>query len=295
MPPSTDGVENDGSDQDCKDKSAGLRPHTGRQLSSSPRWPWSPTPVASDAFRKRTLDDSEASATGNNEYRPHRADIVDAAEIGVSVADMGRITPLDQDNHQRSPMNIGSSRSRVSSTPLRKSLSDVSSAKSKPPFQISATEPDGITPQLTRNTSMPLLSARNPFDVTMDEPVSPSQQESSTVQDIRGSTNDSGAQDVLMCEPQLESLSQQVDQVQPMGPLRRGNGTRGSIRNRQRVRSSHHPYRRSETNRPVGSDPSSAPAMPPRLARAASFSVHYQRPPAVLRREASTTALMDTL
>ncbi|KAG0261749.1 hypothetical protein BG011_000713 [Mortierella polycephala] len=295
MSPSVGGVENNGSDQDCKDESAGLRPHVGRRQSFSSPWrPWSPAPAASDTSKKPTLDDAEAAATGNNEYRPDRADIMDLAETSVSIADMGRSTLLGHANHRGSPKNIDSSR-RLWSTPLRKSLSDVSSTKSKPPFQIFATEPDGITPQLTRNTSMPLSSARNPFDVTMNEATGLSQQESSTVQDIWGSTNDSGAHDVVMCEPQLESLSQQVDQVQLMSPLRRDNGARGPIRNRQGVGSSHHPYRRSEITRPAGSGLSSAPAMPPRLARAASFSVHSQRPPAMLRREASTTALMDTL
>ncbi|KAF9365062.1 hypothetical protein BGX34_011551 [Mortierella sp. NVP85] len=117
-------------------------------------------------------------------------------------------------------------------------------------------------------------------------------------------------------EPPVDSLSKQVDRVRLMSPPLTGERrvVRGMVRNREGLgRTFAHPYKRRA---PVDEDPStvatgttgaataassssvsSTPFMPPRLARAASFSVARQpnNKPPMLRREASTTALMDTL
>ncbi|KAG0224503.1 hypothetical protein BGX31_007986 [Mortierella sp. GBA43] len=173
----------------------------------------------------------------------------------------------------------------------------------------------------TPNEQSPQIQCQGPSHKAADEDTEPTVTEEAAVTQagVTGSSPDmlesqARQEDINMQEePPLDALLQQVDRVRLMSPPPKISASderrvvRGVIRSRDREglgRSHAHPYRR-RTPAAEGASAatasttsgSSGPFVPPRLARASSFSVARPtaRAPPILRREASTTALMDTL
>ncbi|KAF9918329.1 hypothetical protein BX616_009344 [Lobosporangium transversale] len=98
-------------------------------------------------------------------------------------------------------------------------------------------------------------------------------------------TNECDDTDIVMGEVlPMDSLEQQVSQVRPKSPQKRAFS-------RERARS-HGGMGRAPQKSESGSI---EPFVPPRMVRAASFSIQCQTVRPILRREASTTALLDSL
>ncbi|KAF9437702.1 hypothetical protein BGZ76_011547 [Entomortierella beljakovae] len=99
-------------------------------------------------------------------------------------------------------------------------------------------------------------------------------------------------EDVVMEEdPQLESLFKRVDQVRLMSPPKFNSSAASSTSRHSRSTS----IARANPRPPILSPSTSKPSFkPPRLARSTSFSAtSSQKAPPLLRREASTTSILD--
>ncbi|KAI8599699.1 hypothetical protein EDD21DRAFT_379150 [Dissophora ornata] len=290
--------------------------HSGHGHSLTPLSRWS-SMATSKMSGEPTLSDLEAASP----IQIHKANqLGPAADEARSTREAESImkecdpTSSDQTDQRLSCTNTASNLERLWSPPrAKKSFSDASAAKfmsnTSPP---SSSDTPGFTgprmiPLLRRQHSMPLmdtLESREMFNLEESRPLNRRGsriEETFAKSDLESviaphvSQRQSGDQDIVMCEE-----PQRADWAHLISPPKRlAGGARGPVRNRKVAGRYQHPYRRPimpvlDPVLPASTSSPPSAFSPPKLVRSASFTVTRQKAPPLLRRKASTTALMDT-
>lgn len=248
----------------------------------------------------------------------------------ISEEDSNSSFESNQANVQETWMSIASSMERswassrsqsyFSESEVKHSNSALPPMVSSPPLASTSRLSSGVhkAPTLKRQSSMSIIENGDSSESSGREtpPQPPAQLRRQVVEDAEAAVAPSSQ--VLQNQAEKEdtttqddSLWQQVGRVRLMSPPPSRTPAAGGerkvvrafVRSREGPARTHsHPYKRrtpavGTDTAAASSSSSSAPFVPPRLARAASFSVARQpaRGPPMLRREASTTALMDTM
>ncbi|KAF9960758.1 hypothetical protein BGZ65_011739 [Modicella reniformis] len=283
-------------------------------MSPPPWWTWSSVATLDEASES-TPSDPEATVD------PDLSDIgVDTSSAETTIEEGSfSYSESSQSSQHETFKNIASSLDRLWPPSQSQASSGVPIAKRTKPVLpvVTSSSPLAVTssphkvPVLRRQSSMSVIESVDASEISsLETPEHPSALARCRGSLIKECTTENNAmpqnqvesEDISMLEPPLDSLPQRV-QV----PLMSRPGTpavgekrnvKGVIRSREREASGRtlaHPYKRRTQTAPIPSSSSPSP-FTPRLARVSSFSVRRTPPtPPMLRREASTTALMDTL
>ncbi|KAI1310000.1 hypothetical protein EDD11_003918 [Mortierella claussenii] len=293
-----------------------------RSLVSAPWWTWAASLVSPEVSDKPVLSDLQFTVPDTKTASSTAALSRENSE-GVSQSSnqtSPRATPS-----QETFTNVASSLDRLWSPPRSQmSFKAISSSREPKASSSSPASPSSLlsslsptscplgssrkVPLLKRQSSMSLIHSAHPNEISLAHTLSASG---------ALAMSDSNLQRKFSCQATMQDGDTAIGVVPPLDPLMEQvgrvclmtsnyrSGNRGSTdKNNAESRAERFQkfYGRSavvteQPSSPQISSASGAPTAftPPRMTRAASFAVPRQTPPPLLRREASTTALMDIM